>query len=95
VTYPLGDAAHAWCAEYIHRGAACDVSVFEALLAAHQATTPSETPPTHGIVAVDELNALRADNEHLRELLDQARDAEADAYHASYEAWLGRQDGAQ
>jgi hypothetical protein len=30
------------------------------LVAAHRATTPSPTPPTHVVVAVDELDRLRA-----------------------------------
>jgi hypothetical protein len=53
-TAPVAAAAHAYCAD------PSELSRYQALLAAHRATTPSPTPPTHTVVAVAELERLRA-----------------------------------
>jgi len=56
-TGPVAAAAHTYCAAVDDDERLPDL--YAALLAAHRATTPSETPPTHVVVAVGELEALR------------------------------------
>lgn len=55
---PVAAAAHAYCAAWLAGDVKMDTHA--ALFAAHRATTPSQSPPTHVVVAVDELDALRA-----------------------------------
>jgi hypothetical protein len=65
-TGPVAAAAHAYCAAWQQMMDSPGRTLIHcreehgALLAAHRATTPSPTPPTHVIVAVGELEALRA-----------------------------------
>jgi len=57
----VADAAHAYCAAWDERPPLIhELDLHGALLAAHRATTTSATPPTHVIVAVDELEQLKA-----------------------------------
>lgn len=55
---PVVDAAHGYCAAVEHDEDYRFLRHAE-LMRAHEATTPSRTPPTHVIVAVDELERLR------------------------------------
>jgi hypothetical protein len=79
--FVMAAAAHAYCAVAAgdKRGKIDTherARTHDALLAAHRATTPSQTPPTHVIVAMDELERLRAGSERVRELCREAQDGD-------------------
>lgn len=80
---PAAAAMHTYCAAWLAEQADDIVrDLHEELLAVHCATTPSQTPPTHVIVAVDELEALRAIADAAGALAQQE---EADANSLGYE----------
>jgi hypothetical protein len=92
-TAPMAAAAHTYCAARLpSRGwAGPEEPEVNALLAAHRATTPSETPPTHVVVAVEEL-------ERLKDALRLISGEKCENYTGDWRCWddgMGRTRGAR
>jgi hypothetical protein len=67
---PVAAAAHAYCAAWLaHEDFSTVFNLHQALLDAHQATTPSEVPSSHVIVERAELERLRRIADGVGELL--------------------------